>query len=432
MTPLPAVSATIGAPSGAPEGATDLATDLATDVATDVATGVASADARRRERLVVVGGTIALTTFFALLYALRAGITALDRGESVAWGRQIGTSLAIWWACLPLVPVMAWLVRVAPVARRHWLRNALILGAGMLLLAAVRQYAMAPVVAMLIGVPESPGSDVARMLSYFATFFIVAGLLHAVHFYTGLRAREVEAARLAQSLAEARLATLRTQLQPHFLFNTLNAITALVHHEPYTADRMLTRLATLLRSALRAPAGEEHALRDELEVLDQYLELMAMRFGDRLAVERVIDPAVLDAAVPWMVLQPLVENALEHGLGERSGAGRVRIEAVRDGQRLRLTVEDDGVGLAEGVGAYGGDEAEGDGTDPTYATNTTDGVAANGDGRGIGVRNTRRRLRQLHGAAGTLVLEPGPAGGTRAVVHLPLRTLDPRATGAHA
>lgn len=408
---MPAASATIGAPAGA----------------TDVASAdVASAEARRRDRLVVVGGTIALTTFFAVLYGLRAGITALDRGEPVAWGRQIGTSLAIWWACLPLVPVMAWLVRVAPVARRHWLRNALILGAGMLLLAAVRQYAMAPVVAMLIGVPESPGSDVARMLSYFATFFIVAGLLHAVHFYTGLRAREVEAARLAQSLAEARLATLRTQLQPHFLFNTLNAITALVHHEPYTADRMLTRLATLLRSALRAPAGEEHALRDELEVLDQYLELMAMRFGDRLTVERAIDPVVLDAAVPWMVLQPLVENALEHGLGERAGAGRLRIAATREGPGLRLTVEDDGVGLAAGMGAAATDDAGGDSADDT------DGAAANGDGRGIGIRNTRRRLRQLHGAAGTLVLEPAPTGGTRAVVRLPCRILEPQAAVAHA
>lgn len=370
------------------------------------------ADTRRRERIVLVAGTLALTTFFAVLYALRSGITALDRGETVAWGRQIGNSIAIWWACLPLVPIMAWLVRVAPVARQHWLRNLVILGTGTLLLAAVQQYAMAPVVARIIGLPESPGSDVARMLSYFATFLVVVGFLHAVHFYSGLRAREVEAARLAQSLAEARLATLRAQLQPHFLFNTLNAITALVHHEPYTADRMLTRLAALLRSALRVPPGEEHALRDELEVLDQYLDVMAMRFGDRLAVERAIDPTLLGAAVPWMVLQPLVENALEHGLGERAAPGRVRIEAVREGSGLRLTVADDGVGLAHAANARWGHET---------GEQDADAGIASGDGDGIGIRNTRRRLRQLYGAAGTLVLEPCPEGGTRAVVRLPLR-----------
>lgn len=382
-----------------------------------------SALERRRERIVLVGGTIALTTFFAVLYALRAGISALDRGETVAWGRQIWNSVAIWWACLPLVPIMAWLVRVAPVARRHWLRNVLLLGAGTLLLAAVRQYLMAPFVTVIFGVPESPGGDVTRMLSYFATFLVVVGLLHAAHFYSGLRAHEVEAARLAQSLAEARLATLRTQLQPHFLFNTLNAITALVHHEPYTADRMLTRLAALLRSALRVPPGEEHALRDELEVLDQYLDLMAMRFGDRLSVERAIDPTLLDAAVPWMVLQPLVENALEHGLGERVAPGCVRIEAARHGSGLRLTVEDDGVGLdgaSEPVWRDGAVETD----------SPDDGMS--GDGRGIGVRNTRRRLRQLYGAAGTLVLEPRTEGGTRAIVDLPWRSVDAASARVHA
>lgn len=370
---------------------------------------------RRTSRTIVVVGAIALTTFFALLYALRAGIASQDRGEAVAWGEQIWTSVVIWWSCLPLVPAMAWLVRTVPVVGQRWLRHAVILLAGTLLLAATRQLAMAPVVALLLPRPEVPGSDLARTLSYCATFLVVVGFLHAGYFYEGLRAREVEAARLAQSLAEARLATLRTQLQPHFLFNTLNAITALVHQDPYVADRMLTRLAALLRTALHAPPGEEHALREELAILDQYLDVMTVRFGDRLTVERDIDPTLLEVPVPWMVLQPLVENALEHGLGGRAGPGTVRIAATRAGDALQLTIEDDGTGVSDV---------------PHEATDVAGEEGDRGSG-GIGLDNTRRRLQQLYGNAGSLTLEAGAHGGARARVRLPLPTTRSEA-GHHA
>jgi len=371
----------------------------------------------RRERWIVALATVGLTTFFALLYALRAGIAALDRGESVRWGGQVWSSLAVWWACLPLVPVMAWLVRTFPAARRHWARNLGILVMGTLCLAVVRQVLVTPVVVGITGMAEAPGSDVARTLSYFATFLVVGGLLHAVYFYRGLRAREVEAARLAQSLAEARLATLRAQLQPHFLFNTLNAIAALLHQDPLLADRMLTRLAALLRSALRPPPGEVHPLRDELAVLDQYLDVMALRFGDRLRVERAIDPALLDQPVPWMVLQPLVENALEHGLGARAAGGTLRLTATVQPGGWEFTVEDDGAGLAPpaaGVPAGAGRGAF---------------VPADGEAGGIGVENTRRRLQQLHGDGASLRLVPRTSGGTRAIIRLPIA---PRGPGARA
>jgi signal transduction histidine kinase len=164
--------------------------------------------------------------------------------------------------------------------------------------------------------------------------------------YTG--ASPTRAHRVNQHPAvKARLAALRTQLHPHFVFNALNAIVALEHTDPMTADRMLTRFAALLRFVLQAGVSEEHALRDELAGLRQYLEMMQLRFGDRLQVEWDIDPALLDRQVPWMVLQPLVENALEHGLGDRSEPGHLRIAASGDGDTMQLTVEDEGPGLPD-------------------------------------------------------------------------------------
>jgi sensor histidine kinase YesM len=296
--------------------------------------------------------------------------------------------LAHWWASLLFVPALARLVRAAPLARTQWARHALWLVAGTLA-AGVGRTLLDPPLAVLLGDAVLPALRMTRVLGAFGGFLAVVGMLHAVHFHRELRAREREAADLARSLAEARfaasearLAALRAQLQPHFLFNTLNAVAALLHHEPYTADRMLTRLAELLRAALREPAAAEHTLRDELTLLDQYLDLMALRFGPRLTVARDVAPEVLDVAVPWLVLQPLAENALEHGLWPRSGPGTLRVEAAREatgeGARLRLVVEDDGIGVPAGVSDdMGADLASGE--------------------AGVGLANTRRRLAHLYG-----------------------------------
>lgn len=354
---------------------------------------------RTSERLLLFGYAFGLTTFFALLYALRGGVAALDRGETVDWGEQVFVSLVVWWACLPLWPLLAWLVRIAPLGREHLLRNGAILLAGTLGAAAVRHYLLTPVVLWVTGTTDSAASAVARTLTYFTTFLIVVGLQHAVHYYRGLRRRELEAADIARALAEARLSALRTQLQPHFMFNALNAIAALLHTDPMRADRMLTRFAALLRFVLQSGVADEHALRDEVEVLRQYLALMEMRFGDRLHVEWGIDPALLDRPVPWMVLQPLVENALEHGVGDRPDPAHLRISAAAEGDGIVLSVEDDGVGIP-----------------PSGVTML-----------GVGLGNTRERLAQLYGESATLRLEPRREGGTRAIVHLPaLRTVHGR------
>ncbi len=352
------------------------------------------------ERRIVPVGAVVLTTFFALLYALRGSIAAIDRGEDPRWAQQVGWSLAMWWTCLPLLPPLGALVRRFPVGRPRPWRNAGVLLLGTIAAAWLRHVVMTPVVVAITGVPDVAASASARTLTYFTVFLVMVALLHAAHYYRAERAREVREAGLARGLAEARLAALRTQLQPHFVFNVLNAVTTLVHADPMAADRMLTRFAALLRVILHEGGSEEHALEREFDLLARYVELMQLRFGDRIVVEWAVADAARGARVPFLVLQPLVENAYEHGLAGRETGGRVRIGAARAGDRLQLVVEDDGSGLDVEAGSI-------------------IGRGNAGTGSGIGLRNTCDRLAQLYGARASLVLERPPGGGTRALVTLP-------------
>lgn len=359
---------------------------------------------RARERLVMAASAFLLITFFALLYALRGGIAALDRGEAVVWSEQVAVSLAVWWACLPLLPLLGLLVKAAPIGRANLAQNSVILLAGTFGAALVRQYVLNPLVTWSTGTPEVSASAFARTLTFFTTFLVWVGLLHAVHYYRDLRKREREAADLARSLAEARLTALRTQLHPHFIFNVLNAIAALLHTDPMMADRMLTRFAALLRFVLQSGVSDEHALRDEVEVLRRYLALMQLRFSDRLHVEWAINSELLDVRVPWMVLQPLVENAIEHGIGDQIETAHLRLAASTESDSLLLTVDDDGVGLVNKQRA------------------TLPGEPPRS---GVGISNTRERLLQLYGSRASLTLNARPEGGTRAAVRIPLKSRQP-------
>ncbi len=201
----------------------------------------------------------------------------------------------------------------------------------------------------------------------------------------------LRASRLEADLTEARLASLQAQLHPHFLFNTLHAISTLVDWRPADARRMLTDLADLFRLTLAQPESQTARLDDDLDWLERYLDLQQIRFDDRLRVDVDVDPDVLGAEVPTLILQPLVENALVHGCATVSRPCRLRIRAEILGDRLRLTVEDDGAGLADGPR------------------------------EGIGVGNTRARLEALYGPDASLAVEARPTDGTRSVVDLPYR-----------
>jgi LytS/YehU family sensor histidine kinase len=199
------------------------------------------------------------------------------------------------------------------------------------------------------------------------------------------------AADLERSLLRARLHALDLELRPHFLFNTLNAITALVRSEPAKAERMLVTLGSLLRVTL-GRTGREVTVEDELEQLDLYLDIQRVRFRDRLDVKMEADADVMTAYVPGMILQPLVENALTHGLAPRMTGGTIRISVSREGDTVVLRVVDDGVGIP-----------------PTGLRERT------------GVGNTRERLRALYGEAHGVTIAPAPGGGTMSEVRVPLR-----------
>ncbi|HEU5217350.1 MAG TPA: histidine kinase [Gemmatimonadales bacterium] len=227
-----------------------------------------------------------------------------------------------------------------------------------------------------------------------AVYFAVLGIEHATFYFAEARERETHAARLASRLAEARLGALRSQLNPHFLFNSLNAITVLVRDQDTgTASRMLEQLGEVLRQALQTDPSHEVTLAGELEFLDRYLAIEQVRFSDRLRVQFDIDPAATRAAVPRFVLQPLVENALRHGIARRTEGGTLTIAARREGDDLVLEVSNDGPAL-----------------DPAAV-------------EGLGLGNTRERLATMYGARARLTLADRPAGGVVATVHLPWHAL---------
>jgi LytS/YehU family sensor histidine kinase len=230
-----------------------------------------------------------------------------------------------------------------------------------------------------------------------AVYFAVVGVAHAAVFFLEARERETQAARLSAQLAEARLGALRMQMQPHFLFNSLNAITVIVRdRDTATATRMLEELGEMLRRVMRTDRPPEVPPAEELDFVRRFLAIEEIRFPDRLRPLIEVDPALLGAAVPEFILQPLVENALRHGLAKRLTATMLKIRARREGDDLVLTVTDDG----PGPGALAEERRE-----------------------GVGLANIRERLATLYGDRGRLTLAPTPEGGAVAEVRLPYREL---------
>ena len=227
-----------------------------------------------------------------------------------------------------------------------------------------------------------------------AIYLIVVSAAHALGYYRRAKERDLHAAELTANLNRAKLDALRLQLQPHFLFNTLNAIATLVHRDARAADNLIGDLSDLLRLSLLT-TDHEVPLARELELLDHYLAIEQTRLGNRLRIARAIEAGATAALVPTFVLQPLAENAIRHGLEPRSAPGTITISARRDGDLLRLTVADDGVGLA------------------------ADQLTAR---RGIGLANTEARLQALHGSAAKLELHTPPEGGLRVEITLPFKT----------
>lgn len=220
---------------------------------------------------------------------------------------------------------------------------------------------------------------------------------HALDYYRKMQERELRASQLEAQLAQSQLQVLKMQLHPHFLFNTLNAISALIRESPDEADEMVSRLGDLLRMTLETAGLQEVPFKKELEFLTHYLDIEQTRFQDRLRVEMAIEPETLDGLVPSMILQPLVENSVRHGVSPRPEGGCIKIKAWRDDSLLRLEVEDDGPGL-------------------------------NGDRppkERVGLSNTRARVTNLYGDEHGLRLRNAADGGLVVSLSIPFRTMSP-------
>ncbi|HEX2167807.1 MAG TPA: histidine kinase [Longimicrobiales bacterium] len=349
-------------------------------------------------------------TLLGLLEAAQGYAGAAAMGRTRSWPEMLRSTMPSWYVLLALLPLIVWLSKRFPLDPARWKR------ALPLHLIAAATFAVLHVtisgwlsIHVLYRGPVSAWSlrEIPRLLSvYFVlelvTYFAIVGAYHAYHYGRRYREREGQAAQLAlqtsrleASLSVAKLDSLRMQLNPHFLFNTLNAISVMaMKGERQGVVRMLMLLGDLLRLSLDNNQ-QVVAVRDELQMLDRYLEIENVRFGDRLTLERDIDPAVLDAEVPSLLLQPLVENAIRHGISRRPGRGVVRIEAaVVDDTFLELSVLDTGPGVRH---------------------------SRSSDGTGVGLANTRARLEQLYGERHELTLVNRPEGGACATVRLPLR-----------
>ncbi len=368
-----------------------------------------------RARWAATGVIVGLALFCAVVEASQNYVGQINFGRPVAYRESIRRTLPSWLIISLLTPGALYLARRFPIHRRRWFRTLVVHLAGAATFAFVHLGGTAAFYSLADGNPKTLPLLLNKFVSaYFILDMLIycgiVGASHAFHYYREAKAREVAESRLQQSLTDARLAALRGQLNPHFLFNTLNAITTMAlkrEHDNVVAT--LGYLSELLRVSLDDRLPQEVALADELELLERYLEIQRIRFGERLSVRRDVDEETLGALVPIMVLQPLAENAIVHGIAPVPGPGELTLKAGRRNGDLLLEVSDTGPGFSSPAEA-------GDGPRASRVAS-----ASGRSGAGIGLPNTRARLAQLYGDRATLATGTAASGGARVSVTLPFR-----------
>jgi len=325
-----------------------------------------------------------------------------------AW-RIFTWGLLTWLAWAPLTPVMIWLARRFSLVGEKWPRNLAVHLPAFVLIAAAHSAAATALILSLTPFDEmgpTPGTFWPRFVSrtigqlgtYLLTYGGVIGIVYALDYYRKYREREYLATRLEAQLAQAQLESLRMQLHPHFLFNTLNGIVGLVRdNKNQTAVSMLVGLSDLLRHTLEHSSKQEIELRHEINFIKLYLSIQQMRFSDRLRIQYDIHPGTTRAMVPNLILQPLTENALRHGIARSADSGTVGISSALENGHVRLTVYDDGAGLPDDWQVKGS--------------------------AGIGLANTAARLQQLYDDDHLFDIRNRAAGGVEVTIVIPLRSV---------
>ena len=342
--------------------------------------------------LVFVGWTV-----FGLFMSTQSYVVRLQAGHPVSWMSLAMVEIPYGWLWALLTPLVGMLARRYPIGGTTWIRNVVVhLGAG-LVFALLHDFIIGLLrSAVLSSSAVSLTGQLRWILSYFdygvILYLVILLTFSAVDYYAKLKEKEIRASQLEGQLAQSALQALRMQLHPHFLFNTLNAISVLIGKNPDAAKHTIGTLSGLLRYSLETAGVQEVPLWRELEFLRGYLNIEQTRFGDRLTVTMDVEPATLDIMVPNFLLQPLVENAIRHGISCRQGPGIIAVRSTRENGMIHLEVRDNGKGL---------------GDVPPVS-------------EGVGVGNTRARLERLYGPRHRFVMANGEEGGVVVSIAIPV------------
>lgn len=348
---------------------------------------------------------------WTLLGVIDAGQTyfyQLSRGEVIPIWAALVLGVSDWYQWALLTPIIVLMVKRFPLEQPTWDR--LLLHALASLVSALLVISLGVPIFQFVSRHSGIGHRklmtnwelfhlllAGKLIFYVLTHWLIIGVTHGLLYYRKYQEGALRASQLQTELAQTQLQMLKMQLHPHFLFNTLNAISALMHRDVELADRMVAQLGQLLRTSLDHVGTQEVSLRQELAFIHPYLDIEKARLGSRLTVRWQIDPETLDAQVPNLLLQPLVENAIRHGIAPRMIPGEIEIIARRVDNRLHLEIRDTGPGLPPGPG----------------------GALK----EGVGVGNTRARLRHLFGDDHRFDMKNGLSGGLTIVVDLPYREM---------
>lgn len=383
--------------SAAPLGEMRLATELVTH--------------RRWMKWAIIFGAVTLFILInstTIYIGQRSGL--FPNMAPLPWHRLLLEQVMVWYPTALLAPAIIWCGRRFRLERPSW-PWALPLHLGLTLIYdAAHTLITLPLLALLWPNESVPPSflqaalqrTVSRIPVSLLIYWLILGAGYAFEYYRRYREEQWQAAQLVlrasqleARLVQAQLQALRMQLQPHFLFNTLHAVSALMEDDIKAARRMIARLSELLRLTLEQSGQQEVTLQQELEALERYLEIEQIRFQDRLQIEMKIDPETLAARVPYLILQPLVENAIRHGIAPLSSAGKIEIRSARQDGMLELLVRDDGPGLPDGEAAFK---------------------------EGIGLANTRARLEQLYGLEHRIEISNAAGGGLLVTLAIPFQS----------
>src|SRR5215831_4620801 len=359
-----------------------------------------------RRRMVRVAALAGVWTLVALFFTGQYLMAVFQMGRRIPFWTAFAPQAVCWTGWAILAPQVLRLARRYPIEPGHRARRVL-LHTGLAVIFSGAHNVIETAVFLAAGFFDPRPTFFAALESITVrelhldvlTYLVIVAVAHFYDYARRERRRDLRASRLELRLARKELQMLRMQLHPHFLFNTLHTISALMHRDVEKADRMMSNLGELLRLSLDRAGRQEVSLREELEFLERYLEIQQTRFGDRLVVGMSVAQETLDARVPHLILQPLVENAVQHGIAPRAGAGRIEIRSRRRNGMLRLQVVDDGAGMPEGNFAR----------------------------EGLGLSNTRARLVQLYGSDHRFDLRRSENGGVAVTLDIPLRIEDKEA-----